>query len=398
MSLKKLFSKSKSDLNQNSKNSHGSFSLSKSLEDDINKKGLFHTSWVHAGHYLQIGGNPHVTDDAGNTLLHVYPQITSLFVEKGGNVNHLNNKGYSALMMGVINKAVTPELILATNKENLTKVYPNGETILTAYLSENLCAYAKIECLNVLLEQGTNVNQPNAMGKTSMDCLATTKYNIPDFLPLMIQHGLDIDSSFIDQMPLSHYLLVNHPKLFLALDQIDISKLDKNGNSLLHNWATSCEEMKNEIFDYLSSKINLNIQNKEGETPLISALKQGKYWQKYLSHGELHFSQNTREKEVRCLIERGANVCLSDKMGNTPLHYAAINKQSELLPLLIKSGADIFALNIEGKLPVDYAEGISKEYLKLAADAEEINQYKKRYLLCKSLSMQSQNNSRTYTD
>lgn len=52
---------------------------------------------------------------------------------------------------------------------------------------------------------------------------------------------------------------------------------------------------------------------------------------------------------VRLMLEYGANVSISDAFGNTPLHVAYRNVQSELLHLLLRFGADMHARDRRGK-------------------------------------------------
>lgn len=70
-----------------------------------------------------------------------------------------------------------------------------------------------------------------------------------------------------------------------------------------------------------------------------------------------------REKDiVALLLEQGANVNAADSDGNTPLHIASAslvrgdNKQAaEIIKLLIKYGAQQTAKNKAGQMPLEYA-------------------------------------------
>lgn len=52
------------------------------------------------------------------------------------------------------------------------------------------------------------------------------------------------------------------------------------------------------------------------------------------------------------LINQGAVINVSDKIGDTPLHYAAEHGKIELMRSLIAKGADVNALNLQGKTPL----------------------------------------------
>lgn len=56
--------------------------------------------------------------------------------------------------------------------------------------------------------------------------------------------------------------------------------------------------------------------------------------------------------EVRNLIRQGTNVNIKNLNGSTPLHIACIRGNVEMIELLIKSGADVRALDNEGDTPL----------------------------------------------
>jgi ankyrin repeat protein len=50
-----------------------------------------------------------------------------------------------------------------------------------------------------------------------------------------------------------------------------------------------------------------------------------------------------------------AMVNAMDEMGNTPLHFAALNGNIPIIQLLEKAGGDSKLKNNKGELPVDFA-------------------------------------------
>ena len=74
-----------------------------------------------------------------------------------------------------------------------------------------------------------------------------------------------------------------------------------------------------EVLKLLSSKVklNVNVVNKNGETPLHWAI-----W-----HGQ--------KETVEKLIEKGADVNKETKCGETPLNFAARHEQKEIVKLLL---------------------------------------------------------------
>ncbi len=58
---------------------------------------------------------------------------------------------------------------------------------------------------------------------------------------------------------------------------------------------------------------------------------------------------------IQPLIEKGADVNLKDRYGETPLHYAAENGSTRMAEFLIASGADVNAKNAKGETPLHSA-------------------------------------------
>jgi ankyrin repeat protein len=134
----------------------------------------------------------------------------------------------------------------------------------------------------------------------------------------------------------------------------DISSGDKLGNTPLHH-ATS----KPEILEFLLEKDEgnkaLNSQNSQGQTPLIKAVLEGDF------------------ATIELLLEKGADVNIPDKNGNTPLMYACILENKNVINRLLESpeidvravsniGATAYMYSaLKGSLEQSQGEGIKKD-------------------------------------
>lgn len=59
-----------------------------------------------------------------------------------------------------------------------------------------------------------------------------------------------------------------------------------------------------------------------------------------------------RKNVLEFLINKGANVNASDKMGFTAMHFAAQENHADIIRILLKNGADINARNAFGNPPI----------------------------------------------
>ncbi|WGJ62752.1 ankyrin repeat domain-containing protein [Wolbachia endosymbiont of Frankliniella intonsa] len=67
--------------------------------------------------------------------------------------------------------------------------------------------------------------------------------------------------------------------------------------------------------------------------------------------------KNGHKKIVELLLSiEGINVNIGDKIGNTPLHIAAITGRKEIARLLLAKGADANIKNLSGDTPLQIAE------------------------------------------
>lgn len=235
--------------------------------------------------YLENGGDATIVDSNGNTLAHVYPLLSSDLVEYGCDVNRLNNNGYSPLMTAIMMAEDTfvdknchlnlflsvalGDLIEATSKENLNRVYPNGETVLTSYLSKIsmvLDEYEDGEILPILLRQGANPNTPNAKGQLPLDCCRVS--NKDEVISMMISYGLNVNAqNESGKTLLMDALAQKDEKLAKVLleNGADVKIADKDGNTPLHYAAHA--GMTEMVAVLVKAGAQPWVPNKAGELP-----------------------------------------------------------------------------------------------------------------------------------
>ncbi len=119
-----------------------------------------------------------LSDEEGDTLLHYLATkhyrcpLSEYLLAKGADANLLNQKGETPLKKNAFRlNGYAYDLIQATSLENLNKVYPDGETILTTFVQKG-CSCKLEEMTFVLQKAGVDLNQVNLKGHTPLYYLA----------------------------------------------------------------------------------------------------------------------------------------------------------------------------------------------------------------------------------
>ena len=135
---------------------------------------------------------------------------------------------------------------------------------------------------------------------------------------------------------------------FLVKYKIDLELQNSSDGRYCIHWA--CQELHINIIKYLiNQKVNINVKDNEGITPLDIVC----------SEGDVKISE--------FLISKNANVNARRNDGITPLHMAVAFNQYNIVQILLKNGADPFLKDYDDeKNSFDYAkENESYEILKI---------------------------------
>lgn len=148
----------------------------------------------------------------------------------------------------------------------------------------------------------------------------------------------------------------------------NINTQDKKGNTLLIYACIHYEEVDDDMYKLicflLSHGADVNIQNDDGETPL---LKLGRYDYQILNE----------------LIKYGADVNIQDNEGDTALMNIMKSKSRnnfEIISFLFNNGANLNLVNNEGKTVLNYAYEVYEQDKKSVIKEEELkNRLERKY-------------------
>lgn len=146
----------------------------------------------------------------------------------------------------------------------------------------------------------------------------------------MIDNGTSINKPVINTLNILHLAgMQNNFTLaqFAITNKASINTFNKNNETPLH-WAAAAKNS-----DILNIEIN-SVPTKDIENIINKVNKDGK--------NALHFNAQYYGNLIstQLLINKNINVNLKDKNGQTPLQYALVNKKWQIADLLLKNGAD----------------------------------------------------------
>lgn len=215
-----------------------------------------------------------------------------------------------------------------------------------------------IEGIQMLIASGAPIGERDNAGNTPLHHAIKEKYEVVSRYLLNI--GSDVYAVNKENMsPLSMALL--DPKVTeWFIDKSILSSVDNKGRSPLH---IAIEEKSPEAIVQILVKKEAELDKKdmEGNTPLHYALNNGNYGaaKVIVNAGADIFIRNkdgmsplyiamSKGTEILDWLITDYNINLCDNQGNTPLHIAAIKKDSYIYDYLIRRGASPGILNKDG--------------------------------------------------
>ena len=228
-----------------------------------------------------------------------------------------------------------------------------------------------IETAQELIDAGVDVNCKNYKGETPL--ILATKINHMSIIEELMKASVDLnikdedgDTALMCAAKNNHIDVLKRLIEFKA--DLDI-KNDRGQSALI--WAV--REEKIEIVEILAkAKADIDIQDNLGDTPLLHAIYMSnpKIVKELISLGadvnkkDFDLEQSPLIAAVRrevketieVLVNKGANLDVQDKDGNTALHLAVMKSKAVAVRILVDAGADIKMINLRGQSIIDLAE------------------------------------------
>ncbi|MCS5711378.1 ankyrin repeat domain-containing protein [Candidatus Berkiella aquae] len=285
---------------------------------------------------IQNGIDIHARDKRGMTPLHIaaacgYSSIIQQLLERGAAFNVETNVGDTPLHLATLaNHPAVVSLLLEKgahadlkNADGLTPIFLAARMGLTDIIAQLLTRKADFNFVKDLLAGKAPLTKIHPLGYA-------TKHNYGEIIPYLLKQGEDLntlDSTGYAPLHLAaYYNLPQMTKILLSYGA-NIEIQDNQGKRTPLHLAAVRDNV--EIIQLLVE------QNADTESQDID------------NHTPLHLAViNARYKAVEVLLQRGANVHATRyedeaEYGTNALHMAAQQRNTKLLQLLLKYGADL---------------------------------------------------------
>ena len=206
------------------------------------------------------------------------------------------------------------------------------------------------EMLEAMLKKGVDVNltedQPQVSGTTLL--MTACAYGFPKTVKMLIDAGADDSLMNVEDETAAHIAVSvkvhfkkisneERAEMLKCLNNVDIP--GKNGVTPLmaaQNYDLHASYILTPVF--IEKGADVNRADNNGNTALM-----------------LHAEWYCDKEVFKSMVKAGYDVNARNKAGNTVLHYAMKNRNSEVAVYLIKKGADVNAANERQETPMQLA-------------------------------------------
>ncbi|KAL1458264.1 hypothetical protein WDU94_008426 [Cyamophila willieti] len=325
--------------------------------------------------------NGHDVDDQlenGRTPLfiaaeHGYTSMAALLIHKGANVNRKDDKGLTPLHLACFFRYLDIVKLLLSKNADVHADGLMGTPILSVTIWDRpprarLNDKNLLDLLSVLIKYGANVN--DKVGELSPLHFAVKENNVK-VLDLLITNKVDVNAS-IYGIPLLTVAVekesIDIIQAILKVDNLDLNLRDESMYTPLHR---ACRMGNLKIVKLLVDRgFDVNAQTENQFTPLLEAIESRQYEviEYLLQHEKINVNMTiqhdmpyevlplhlalyifdyendnqlvVRQRIVKSIIDKTDNLNAIGNLG-TPMIYAALCKNIEIVDYLIKKGASV---------------------------------------------------------
>jgi len=317
---------------------------------------------------INAGASVSGRDALGNTALHAAVRwdkraAAEALIAAKIDINAYNLNGNTPLHDAIRQGRFDMETLLIARGANIEARDAEGNTaLMLAVITGNFRAASQI------MQSKPDVNTRNNAGQTPL--LVAVENERSDMVALLLDHGAQIHAQDADGNSPFTVALNTSPRMVLSLLEKGRDQVDNEGRSpldiaiVLNKSPADIER----ITSWAGAAL-LYAVDREGKTPLRYAVDLGNWpVAKFLTdQGSNVFSIARDGKTPADIVLASGNtdairalfggkaISARDLSGNTVLHYAARNCNSNIIRFLLDLGAERTALNTAGESPLDIA-------------------------------------------
>ncbi|KAF5281785.1 hypothetical protein FQR65_LT14532 [Abscondita terminalis] len=315
---------------------------------------------------IRQGADVNAVDDLGSSVLHRAALLNERhvireLVSRGAEIDKHDSDGNTPLLIALKNSHVAAVKILLSLGADVTDPaclhlalslgrFDVARKFLVAHDVNCLDSegntpliismkHATHKVTRLLLNSGADIFATNKSGLSALHYAA--KFGFENFLTELIRRGADVNQETKSgDTPLLLHVMENSRKgvVKLLIDNgADVCAVEaETGNSCMHYLVDKCEI--DVIGDLAKAGADINVRNRDGNTPL---------------HCAVRFGNCTL---VKLLLSFGADSNVHDSIdGNTCLHWAVALNRDDYVQVLVEYGADVNSKNNNGETPLVYA-------------------------------------------
>ena len=313
---------------------------------------------------LEKGVDLNIKTVSGATALHEAVRngnvsVIATLLAFGANVNSADAKGNTPLHTGMpfeVHREIVTMLLAWGADPNLRDEH--GDTPLHIAVILNRSS----DVIQAILNGGADVHIRNIEGKTPFYIAVQEKRT--SLIPVLLSYGSEIfaaDNAGIT--PFDTAIKANDSIFNILVTPGTVTQRDNAGNTMLHA-AVKNTGTPAQISRILDQKSPADERNRDGETALHIAVKmnQRENGEFLISRGASIFALNgaglsplyaaLSSVPMREWIINLNTITASDGLGNTILHYAAEWGLINAIPVIIRNGVSVDAVNATGQTPL----------------------------------------------
>ena len=315
------------------------------------KKGQIDTIDV----LIKLGADINMTDPDGNTYLlkavreDYSKEVVQAIINKGGDVNAVNNNYVSALGMACQKGQIDTIDVLIKLGADINKTDPDGNTYLLKAVRED---YSK-EVVQAIINNGGNVNATNNNCVSALG-IACQKGQI-DTIDVLITLGADINKTDPDGNTYLHKAVqeyYSHKVVQTIIDHgVNVNTRNKTNETAL--MISTRMRDRNNINMLLKARANLDIVNTDHD-----------------SHLYLVFTKGWRKEVLHAMVDQGIYLKATNNKHETALSVPCSSRIEEAICAILSTGADPNIVYADGDTYLHKAvyQDFSKEVLQALVD------------------------------